>query len=218
VHDDFVFTTSEADATREGELGSADDEGETELLLFAGPSAATQIQKIRLVSPDAQLGEPGFLVKKPRSYYFADDTTSERENELKAAAVTAEGVLEMGKVPWLGCALPWKVRTVTAAGMKKEVLIRHNPLTLVTVEEKEHRRRRKGKKSRIALRKKTKAVAERAAEKIKLAAEKEEAEREKRTRRNREKKIKKKAREKAKKVGDGPSEGPEPEHLDEGDK
>jgi hypothetical protein len=173
-----------------------------ELQLFSGPSTTSQMRKIRLSSPDAAAAEPGILVKKPRSYYFADDVTSERMDELHAAAVTGEAVLQMGKVPWPACAVPWKVTTVTATGMKKVLLLGHNPFTLVTVEEQERKRRRKGKKSRIALRKKVNAAHEKAAEKKKLATEKEEAEREKRTRRN------KKARERASKVRDGVAEEP----------
>jgi hypothetical protein len=126
----------------------------------------------------------------------------------------------MGKVPWPGCALPWKVTTLTAAGMKKEILVGHCPVTLAIVEEKEHKKKRKGKKSRIALRKKMQAAREKEAAKAKLAvkkaqlaAEKEEAEKEKRTRRNREKKVKKKAREKAKKLGEAAVEEP-PEDME----
>jgi hypothetical protein len=114
-------------------------------------------------------------------------------------------VLELSRQPWPGCALPWKVRTISAAGMRKEVLVGHPP-TLVTVEEKVHKRTRKGKKMRIAIRKKLQASKEKEGEKERLAREKEEALREKKTRLNRERKIKrlkKKAEERAKQSADG---------------
>ena len=188
-------------------MGNSDGEEEVELRLFAATSSAPpKPDKIRLSSPGAGTGEPGFLLKKPRSYYFADEPTSEEEGALQAAAIDGKTVLELSKVPWPGCALPWKVRRISATGMKKEVLISHPP-ALVTVEEQQHKRKRKGKKMRIAIRKKREAMKEKHDEKARLAQEKEEAEREKRTRRNREKKVKKKAREKAKKASDGVVEG-----------
>jgi hypothetical protein len=184
-------------------------EDETELILFAAPPNTQQSHRIRLSSPDAATGEPGLSVKKPREYYFADDVTSEKEEVLSAVALTGEEVLQISKIPWPGCALPWKVHTIPPAGMKKAVLIGHNP-ALVTVEEVEHKRRHKGKKSRIALRKKAHAAKEKNEEQARVALEKEENEREKRTRRNREKKVKRKAREKAKKEGEGDTENPLP--------
>jgi hypothetical protein len=196
AYTEFTFTTTE-DAIEEA---AHSDEDETELRLFAAPlNAAPQTHKIRLSSPDAHLGEPGLLRKKPRSYYFADDPTGEEEVAFQAAAIDGRSVLELSQLPWPGCALPWKVRRLSAAGMKKEVLIGHPPF-LATVEEKEPRRTRKGKKSRIAIRKKLQASKEQEGEKVRLAREKEEAEQEKRTRRNREKKVKRKAREQAKKL------------------
>ncbi|ORY15425.1 hypothetical protein BCR34DRAFT_642906 [Clohesyomyces aquaticus] len=199
AHDEYIFTPAELNGS-EKDGRTVSDADETELRLFAAPaSSAPQSHKIRLTSPDAENGDPGFVVKRPRSYYFADRVDSEREKELQAAAVESEMVLQMANEPWPGCALPWKVWTISPAGIKKAVLVGH-PKSLVTVEEKPQKRRRKGKKTRIALRKKLQATQIKLAEKEKLTKEKEEAEREKRTRRNREKKVKKKAREKAKKL------------------
>lgn len=183
------------------------DEEETELRLFAPPSnapadAPPQTHKIRLSSPAADSGEPGFLVKKPRSYYFADEPTSDEEAAFQAAAVDGRSVLELSQLPWPGCALPWKVRTISPAGMSREVLLGHPPM-LVTVDDRAQKRTRKSKKTRIATRKKLQATKEKLSEQARLAQEKEEAEREKRTRRNREKKLKKKAKDQAKKAGDG---------------
>jgi hypothetical protein len=144
------------------------------------------------------------IVKKPRSYYFADDPTTDEAQKLRAAAIDAKTIFELSNQPWPGCALPWKVCNISAAGLKKEVLVGHPPM-LAVVEEIVQKRTRKGKKTRIALRKKMQATKDKREEQAKLAKEKEEAGREKRTRRNREKKLKKKAKSQAKKLegGDG---------------
>jgi hypothetical protein len=217
THTEFAFTTTATDV----EDAAHSDEDETELRLFAAPAnAAPQSHKIRLSSPGAD-AEPGFLVKKPRSYYFADEPTSEEEGAFQAAAIEGRSVLELSQQPWPGCALPWKVRTISAAGLRKEVLVGYPPM-LVTVEEKAAQKRtRKGKKTRIAIRKKLKASQEKMGEQARLAQEKEEALREKKTRLNRERKIKrlrKKAEERAKQSGDGdaePAEGVEAEIAEE---
>ncbi|KAH7115013.1 hypothetical protein B0J11DRAFT_121233 [Dendryphion nanum] len=184
----------------ENAVGS--DGEEAELILFAGPTGAAttpQTFRIRLSSPTIENGEPGFLVKKPRSYYFADEPDSNRIAQLLTVAVDGKAVLDMSRIPWAGCTFPWKVNTIARAGMTKSVLLGHPP-ALVTVEEKAHKRARKGKKSRIALRKKMQAQKNKQSEMARIAQEKEEADKEKRTRRNREKKVKRKEREKAKKA------------------
>jgi hypothetical protein len=177
IRNDFTFTTTETD---------------TAILEDAS--------KIRLSSPGAGSGEPGFLVKKPRSYYIADEPTSEGMVRLQSAAIDAKTILQLANQPWPGCALPWKVRHISAAGLSKEVLVGHPP-RLVTVKERTHKRTRKGKKTRIALRKKYQATKSKEEDQARLAKEKEEADREKRTRRNREKKVKKKVKAQAKKEG-----------------
>jgi hypothetical protein len=198
---EFDFTTTEHDAADDHDAVQS-DEDEVELQLFAVPAnAAPATLKVRLTSPGPDTGDgSGFLVKKPKSYYFADEPTSDEEVALQASAIDGRTVLELSRQPWPACAMPWKVRTLTNDGHKKAVLIGHPP-TLATVEEKDHKRTRKGKKARIALRKKKQANKNKAEERARLAAEKEEAEREKRTRRNREKKVKKKAKAQAKKAG-----------------
>jgi hypothetical protein len=203
VRNEFTFTFTSQDDVNEA--APQDEEEETELVLFAAPaSAAPQSQKIRLNSPGAGDAEPGFIVKRPRSYYFADEVSSEQEAEYRASAVDAETILSMSKEPWPGCALPWKVKKISAKGLTKCVLVGHGPSkTLVSVEETERKRTRKGKKARIALRKKIREREGRKAEEERLRKEKEEAEREKKTRRNREKKVKKKLRDKAKKAAGG---------------
>jgi len=212
VRDEFTFTFTEpTDANNDNNSAAQDvveeEEEEAELVLFAAPtSAAPQARKIRLESPGAGTGEPGFVVKRPRSYYFADELDSEKEEEYKASAIDAQTLLAMAREPWPGCRLPWKVTTISAKGLQKCVLVGHPLSQLMTVEEKAKPRTRKGKKARIALRKKIKERAERKEREEREKREKEEAEREKRTRRNREKKVKKKMRDKAKKA-EGAAEG-----------
>ncbi|EMD87543.1 hypothetical protein COCC4DRAFT_192823 [Bipolaris maydis ATCC 48331] len=202
IHSQFAYTTTEEVV----EDAAHSDDDEAELRLFAAPSnAPAQTHKIRLSSPTADSGEPGLILKKPRSYYFADEPTSDEEAAFQAAAMDGKGVLELSQLPWPGCALPWKVCKISPAGMRKEVLTGHPPM-LTTVEERTHKRTRKSKKTRIAIRKKLQATKEKESEQARLAQEKLEAEREKKTRRNREKKLKKKAKEQAKKAVDGGNE------------
>ena len=186
------------------------DEDEAELRLFAAPAnAAPATLKVRLSSPGPDQGDgSGFLVKKPHSYYFADEPTSDEELALQASAVDGRTVLEMARQPWPACAMPWKVTTITKDGIKKAVLVGHPPM-LATVDETQHKRTRKGKKARIALRTKKQANQSKQEERARLAAEKEAAEREKRTRRNREKKVKKKAKAQAKKTDGGEEDAAE---------
>jgi hypothetical protein len=210
AHNDLTYATIAENIEIDHVANS--DEDETELRLFATPAnAPPTIHKIRLSSPGAHGGEPGFLVKKPRSYYFADDLPSDEVARLRTAAIDAETVMRLAKEPWPGCALPWKVTKISAAGLKKEVLIGHPP-TLVTVNEPLRKRKRKGKKTRITIRKRLQASKNKREEQARLEKEKEAAEREKRTRRNREKKVKKKAREVAKKT-EGATDGTD-EHAE----
>lgn len=200
ISTEFAFTTTEESQDHVDDAPLSDDD-EAELRLFAAPAnAAPATLKVRLSSPGLDKGDgSGFLVKKPHSYYFADEPTSDEELALQASAIDGHTVLELSRQPWPACAMPWKVRTITKDGIKKAVLVGHPP-TLATVEELQHKRTRKGKKARIALRKKKQANKDKLEEKTRLAAEKEAAEREKRTRRNREKKVKKKAKAQAKKT------------------
>jgi hypothetical protein len=199
LRDHFTFTTADTDDADTHHTAISDEE-ETELRLFANTSSnAPTTHKIRLSSPGAGHGEPAFIVKKPHSYYFADEPTSEEILRLQAAAIDGSTVVELSSLPWPGCALPWKVKKLSPEGMNREVLVGH-PAKLVTVEEKVHKRARKGKKTRIALRKRMHANRDKREEQARLAKEKEDAEREKRTRRNREKKLKKKAKSQATKL------------------
>jgi predicted ribosome quality control (RQC) complex YloA/Tae2 family protein len=141
-------------------------------------------------------------VKRPPSYYFAQGLDAKKKAELQAVAIDGETVKELAKLPWPGCALPWKVTRISPAGLQKAVLVGH-PTEIIAVTEEASKRRRKGKKTRIALRKKLQAAKAKQEEREQLAKTKEENEQAKRTRRNREKKLKKKAKEKAKKLAAG---------------
>ncbi|KAF2710721.1 hypothetical protein K504DRAFT_375740, partial [Pleomassaria siparia CBS 279.74] len=198
IYNNLTFTTLD----NGNEATAEEEDDETELRLFAAPSARPQTHKIRISSPGAETDDAGFIVNRPRSYYFAEKPDSEQEAELWAAAVDGETVKELAKAPWPGAVLPWKVTTISAAGLQKAVLVGHPP-SLVTVTEATSKKKRKGKKTRIAIRKKAQAVKARQDERNKSAKEKEDHEREKRTRRNREKKLKKKAKDKAKKEAVG---------------
>lgn len=201
---EFAALTSNDRPVIADDVVPSDGEDEAELRLFAAPldaaSTTPTAQKIRLSSPDAADGDPSMRLRKPRSYYFADAPTSDEYAALQAAAMDGKTVLALSQDPWPGCALPWKVRTISAAGLKKEVLVGHPPALVTVTEQKVPKRTRKSKKTRIAIRKKLQAAKAKQTEKARLAQEKEEAEREKRTRRNREKKLKKKARDQAKKA------------------
>jgi len=191
VKSEYTFTTN-IDDVEELWSHNVTSTDEAELVLFAGTSKTSATRKIRLASPEAAAGDVGFSVKKPRTYYFADEAADKLE-EYKATAVTGPQVQKMAWVPWPGCALPWKVQKITPTGMKKTILIGHPPV-MADVEERVQTKRRKGKKARIALRKKIQAAKYKQAENARLKKEMEEMVREKRTRRNREKKVKRKAR------------------------
>ena len=199
---EFTFTTTEP-APSAAHDGLHSDEEETELQLFAAPSnAAPQTFKIKLSSPGRGNIEPSMIVKKPRSYYFAAHPTPTEQAALHASAIDGQTVAELARTPWPGCALPWKVRSISAAGLTAAVLAGH-ARRLGTGDEKARKRTRKSKKTRIAIRRKTVALKTKAQQREVEAKQKEDAEREKRTRRNREKKVKRKERERAKKAGEG---------------
>lgn len=190
-------TDAEHDSA-EIEQALRDENSEAELVLFAAPaSSAPQTHRIRLQSPEAHTAS-GFIVQRPRSYYFADDMDTNTKSQFELSAIHAETIRALAKEPWLGCALPWKVKRISPAGMKGCVLEPH-PDLCGAPEGHRNKGRRKGKKSRVAMRIRLRMRAATQAEEERLKKEKDEAEREKKTRRNREKKMKKKARNKAKK-------------------
>jgi hypothetical protein len=177
------------------------DDDEAELVLFAAPpSAAPRSSKIRLQSPEVDAA-PGFLVPRPRSYYFAEEDR-EKRCQFELSAIDAETIRAVAKEPWPGCALPWKVRKLPSAGMQRIVLVPHQEIGAGSRDQPK-KRVRKGKQSRIKMRKQLRARAEKEAEEQKLKQAKEEAEREKKIRKNRERNLKRKrAKEKARHVSE----------------
>ncbi|KAK8160354.1 hypothetical protein IWX90DRAFT_389161 [Phyllosticta citrichinensis] len=185
------------------DAGSEDEE--LEFRLFAAPAkrgdAGPAPQKIRLKSPDLENAEGGFVnPKRPDSYYFADVPSDELRRQLESVAVTGDQVTRWAQQKWPGCALPWKVTTISLDKKARETLGLSDNVSTGPVTAK---RTRKGKKARIAIRTKLKEKAEAKEAQAKVQAEKELAERAKRAKRNRDKKLKKRQRDKAKKAAAG---------------
>jgi hypothetical protein len=202
-HHDYTFTTITQNDVDAPDAGKSDDE--VELRLFATPlNAAPTVHKIRLSSPGAN-GKPGFLFKKPRSYYFTEHPSAADAANLRAAAVDAKTIVELSRASWPGCALPWKVHKISAAGMKRSVLVPHAQVT-VAAADTVPKRTRIGKKSRMTLRKKLAAIKVKGEDEARRTSEKEEAARAKKIRLNREKKLKRKAKKQAKRT-DGTAGG-----------
>ena len=176
---------------------------ELEFRLFAAPvSAVSQnqvpIQKVRLRSPSVEDQATSFVIPSREScYYFTGDIKGARQAELNATAVEGEDILQRAQFSWPGCALPWRVTTISPAGSTLRVSVSDINSTLGL----HVRRARPGKRRRVALRKQAQKLKEKKEQAERVLQEKIEAEKEKRTRRNREKKVKKKARERAKKAG-----------------
>ena len=174
-----------------------------EFRLFAAPvSAASQnqvpIQKVRLRSPSVEDQAAGFVISsREPCYYFTGDIKGAKQAELNAVVVEGEDILQRAQSLWSGCALPWRVTTITPAGLTLGVSVSDIDSTSGL----HVRRTRPGKKRRVALRKQAQKLNEKKEQAERALQEKIEVEKEKRTRRNREKKVKKKAREKAKKAG-----------------
>ncbi|KAI9778332.1 MAG: hypothetical protein M1839_008119 [Geoglossum umbratile] len=180
-------------------LGDRVGEEEFEFRLFSSTGASNSkassrpsVHKVVLRSPSPVNTEPGFVTKRPESYYFA--RTAERGEEFKSIVVEGTELLNRAAP---GCALPWRVTIIKMARLLKD----HRPIQGADATSTP-RRKRPGKKRRILLRKKTAAKVEHKERAAREKAEKEEAEKEKRTRRNREKKIKKRLRDKLKKTGE----------------
>jgi Fungal protein of unknown function (DUF2011) len=180
-----------------------ENKDELEFRLFAAPvSAASQnqvpIQRVRLRSPSVENQAAGFIIPgRGSGYYFTGDINGARQAELNAVAAEGEDILQQAQSSWPGCALPWRVTTITPAGLMLGVSVSDIDSTFNL----HVQRTRPGKRRRIALRKQAQKLKEKKEQAERTLQEKIEAEKGKRTRRNREKKVKRKAREKAKKAG-----------------
>ncbi|MCJ1395646.1 hypothetical protein MMC18_008851 [Xylographa bjoerkii] len=162
--------------------------------LSSGTEVPTQASRIVLRSPSPINVEPGFVQpRRPDSYYFATETTTEEASHYQSAAFSGEAVRAEQLRRWPGCELLWKVMTIklSSTGLSK----------LPTVTPKVTAgKKRAGKKRRIILRKRLMLEKAKQTALSMSKSEKEVAEREKRTRRNREKKVKKKEKDKLKKA------------------
>ena len=158
-------------------------------------------QKISLRSPSPASGESGFVrTERPATYYYTGETSAERAEQYRIAAVSGEQLLQGLGTRWVcspvvsvwllltafikpGFEMPWRVTILKATG---RIMTTSSFDTSQTVIGK---KKRIGKKRRIAIRKhKT-------------------GEREKRTKKNREKKVKKRQKEKLKKAEEGEISG-----------
>ncbi|MCJ1243566.1 hypothetical protein MMC30_000763 [Trapelia coarctata] len=177
------------------------DEEAFEFRLFSKPGSGDQApvkpSRILIRSPSPVIGEPGFLQpRRSDKYYFATTPTCEQRACFEAAAISADAIVAEQAHKWPGCALPWRVTTITAPAARSSSALAANLTGIST------KRKRVGKKRRIILRKELALVREKEAIRSMTAAEREAVEREKRTKRNREKKVKKKERDKLKKAAE----------------
>lgn len=203
IHQEYSYDTAPLQLDEVNNNGADNEDEELEFHLFT-PSANSKSQaqpkthKIRLNSPFTGDGPGGFVVpQRPGSYYFTGELDVSAKKELDAVVVEGDDVLKRAQWKWPGCTLPWRVTTISATGLKNDILTSH---TNAALEPGTRKRSRAGKKHRIALRKKAQLEKQKKEQAQKIMQMKEEADKEKRTRRNREKKIKKKAKEKAKKM------------------
>ena len=157
--------------------------------------------KISLRSPSPASGEPGFVhTERSVTYYFTGETSAERAEQYRIAAVSGEQLLQGLGTRWVcspvfpvwllltvfikpGFEMPWRVTILKATG---RIMATSSFDTSQTVIGK---KKRIGKKRRIAVRKH------------------KAAEREKRTKKNRDKKVKKRQKEKLKRGEEGEISG-----------
>jgi len=177
------FDVSKDVVNQENEPLEEKEEEELEFRLFASGSTTT---KIRVKSPDLSDRLPGFVVaSRPQTYYFATSPTSDEDAAYRSSALSGQQILELSRLPWPGCSLPWRVKTVAPQGkVIKQTILGHGTKTVAS--ELKSRRTKPGKKARIA---KWKKSAAREKEALKLQ-EKEKALREKKTKKNRSQKVK----------------------------
>ncbi len=184
----------------------AEDE-ELNFRLFSAPTPKTSsaqqatAQKIRLRSPSADAGEPGFLqAGRDQSYYFSFPLAGQEKENVACSALTGVQVHANAQSIRPGSQYPWKVLTLPRSSQAKDIQASAPELWKKLVNgETLSKRTRPGKKYRLRLRVKQAARMERQTAAKSAAEAKEAAEREKRTQKNREKKVKQRLRDKAKK-------------------
>jgi hypothetical protein len=168
-------------------------------LFFSGPGKTA---KIKLDEPDMSKLPLGFVVpERPRDYYFQDRLREKIKQQVSGSTLSGEEVLQLSKMPWPGCVMPWKITTISEKSKRISKSLEIH--ARADNDDKHGVKARPGKKIRIARRKVQAMKTERADKERQDAKEKEAALREKKIRRNREKKFKKKnkKKEKVKKFG-----------------
>ena len=177
---------------------------EVDFRLFAAPTKAnhSSVSKIRVRSP-SPANQPCSMVNvRPRSYYFAEETSPNILRRYQSTALSGEEVIARSRQGWPGCSLPWRVMRISVKHDQKT-----SNLTLADDSYRNRTKSRKGKKARIAARKKIVMERERAILEQTSAKDKDLLGRMKKAKRNREKKLKKRERDKLKKATVGPALG-----------
>ncbi|OTB07834.1 hypothetical protein M426DRAFT_317724 [Hypoxylon sp. CI-4A] len=187
------------DADKNSPNGGDSDEPQEEVFAFRLFRDEDTSRKVVLEPQNAgKGGESTLAVKRPMSYYLAEDPSSETINNFRAAAVSADFLLQDAKKRRWGLEKPWKVTTITITTNKKM----GTPVSLTTSGagiEVNQKKKRPGKKRRIILRVREKANKEKEEAAKKQLIDKEEHVKEKKKRQNRQKQLRRRAKAREKK-------------------
>ncbi|KAI2621733.1 hypothetical protein GGR54DRAFT_599552 [Hypoxylon sp. NC1633] len=137
--------------------------------------------------------------RRPNSYYFAGEPSPRVANEFKAAAVTADYLLQDAQKRRWGLEKPWKVTRISIITDERKGALDSSLTRETTNGTGKQRKKRPGKKRRIILRTREKAKKEQEDANKRQLVEKEEHLKEKKKRLNRQKKLRQRAKEKEKK-------------------
>ncbi|KAI8947926.1 hypothetical protein F4801DRAFT_486190 [Xylaria longipes] len=149
----------------------------------------------------AALGDGGFVVPRPHSYYVASPPSPGKVSEYRSVAVSAEYVLADAKRRRWGLEKPWRVIHITPnSNSALPKAVPGSAQDEGSAEKKKTKRTRPGKKHRITLRVREKTARDREETAKKLVLEKEQHLQEKKKRLNRERKLKRRQKEREKKA------------------
>ena len=186
-----------------------DDKIEFRLFSSATSKEPIKLSRLRVSSPTDEKRLPAFVKPfRPLEYYLGLPPTQEELRRFQAIALSGPDVVKLSQLPWPGCSMPWKVRTIASSKSAQRMLrdfrsSRSAKFSSTAKGGHEMRKKRPGKKVRIAQRKQQnpKRKHARVIGTAGLESQKQETEeeRQKRTARNREKKQKRKVRDKARK-------------------
>ncbi|KAI5865451.1 hypothetical protein GGS23DRAFT_559272 [Durotheca rogersii] len=203
---DISFAPDTAIESQQPPTGAAEDAGDAGkeafvFRLFKGEGAS---HTVVLEPQNAAAGDRGngaFVVaRRPASYYFAGDPSPGAVKRFRAAAVSAEYLLQDALKRRWGLEKPWRVTAISIVS-KRMRAVPDNSVAGATTTAGTHKRKRPGKKRRIILRNREKAKKEHEETTKQRAAEKEECLKEKKKRLNRQRKLKRRAKEHEKKQG-----------------